>query len=115
MTDIARARTILAKWRGASPDAPWLVDREHSEFDGATVGNDAFLNPTEENELKPILDISGISIGTARLIVGTAGNPDLLDAIDAELAAAVQFPEAHNTIAKRIAAAIISADERMSA
>ncbi|PYY59983.1 hypothetical protein DEJ17_06335 [Curtobacterium sp. MCSS17_011] len=51
-----------------------------------------------------------------RLIVGTAGNPELLDAIDGLLEAAERYtPGTFRVRAERIAAAIIAADERMSA
>ncbi|KTR02102.1 hypothetical protein NS184_16810 [Curtobacterium luteum] len=51
----------------------------------------------------------------AHLIVGTAGNPDLLDAIDAFLErVTVNLRENWAEMyARRIAAAIIAADERM--
>lgn len=44
------------------------------------------------------------------LVDGTAGNPALLDAIDMELEYGIHAP---NGTTKRIAAAILSADERM--
>lgn len=87
MTDIQKARDVLAKWREAAnqgdPDA-WVADT-----------NDAHL------------------------IVGTAGNPELLDAIDYLLEAATIHESRSNWSgaiphAERIAAAILAADERMN-
>lgn len=48
---------------------------------------------------------------------GTAGNPELLDAIDGVLASEQEAQKPHrapNRHAERIAAAIIAADERMN-
>lgn len=102
MIDIQKARDVLAKWRdeAASP-LPWTLDDETGAVDDAgdvivglasrEVAGSAYLYP-----------------GDDRLIVGTAGNPDLLDAIDELLA--VRPSHAHF-----VAAAIIAADERMSA
>ncbi|MDY1005712.1 hypothetical protein [Curtobacterium sp. CFBP9011] len=114
--DIQQARDVLKKWREGAVAGPWFADREHPEFDGATIANDAFLNPTNENEHEPVLDVSGISIGDARLIVGTAGNPDLLDVLDGMLTTAslAKTPDQVSSWFPRLAAAIIAADDRMT-
>lgn len=85
MSDIQKARDVLAKWRA-----------------NAMVG--------------------GVVRTDLRLIVGTASKPDLLDAIDDCLYLAEQAIKrsvgnrsAVVTVAERVAAAIIAADERMSA
>jgi hypothetical protein len=86
VSDIQQARDVLAKWRDAEP-----------------------------------LDIAMFGPLDEPLIVGTAGNPDLLDAIDAMLREAsadiAQYgnqPDGLWSGHKRIAAAIIAADERMT-
>lgn len=53
--------------------------------------------------------------GNMELIVGTAGNPDLLDAIDRVLRLAYIEGGAFHEAAAPFAAAILAADERMSA
>jgi hypothetical protein len=62
------------------------------------------------------LDIASIkeSDGDARLIVGTAGNPDLLDAINDALDMADALDGTAYGVAERLADAIIAADERMT-
>jgi hypothetical protein len=93
MTDISiiqRARDALAKWRSDEEDPmPYWTEDQHFGFGDSS----------------------------ARLIVGTAGNPDLLDAIDAMLAtylAAHSIGPTYRRDSERIAAAIIAADERMT-
>lgn len=86
MTDIQQARDMLAKWRGAARDGEWSIEADTAE--SSWLGR------------------------------GTAGNPELLDAIDFALDLGIRFPgydEAADAMSERIAAAIISADERMSA
>jgi hypothetical protein len=107
VNDIQKARDVLAKWRKAQTPAPWQVKADWT-------GDAAEFGTAEENPLgwtnHPV---------DARLIVGTAGNPDLLDAIDAmfdymaPLGRTVPTPLVRHL--EGIAAAIISADERMSA
>lgn len=101
-TDIQRARDVLAKWREKNDAEPWYFDG------GETIwGGDDFSVATMTS-----FD------SDARLIVGTAGNPDLLDAIDAMFAtylAAHSIGPTYRRDTERIAAAIIAADERMSA
>lgn len=99
MTDIHRARDVLQRWRddsdGSSPGT-WRVDATASIF------------PTVRDQNRGEVAESLLS-EDARLIVGTAGNPDLLDAVDVVLC------QGTFEIANRFAAAILSADERMRA
>lgn len=112
--DIQRARDVLAKWRVGATPGTWEARAESPTMGGAewtvrTVG------------------IPGIRMGiheyqhgstNLALIVGTAGNPDLLDAIDELLRLEARVEKRGGPVfanTKRIAAAIISADERMSA
>ena len=86
---IQDARDVLAKWRKAARDGEWTIESDTAE--SSWLGR------------------------------GTAGNPELLDAIDGMLAhgqSAVTNPMNEFGVrdwAERIAAAIIAADERMSA
>jgi hypothetical protein len=116
MTDIQRerARDVLAKWRDGSSSGPWEARSEIPSMSGARW--------TVHTEGTP-----GIRMGVHEyqhgsmnlaLIVGTAGNPDLLDAIDSALEAANRYAGDDFSILLAIeplAAAIIAADERMSA
>jgi hypothetical protein len=115
MTDssiIQDARDVLAKWRDES-------DSKHRAWHYADLGGPTWtiwaagLDPEDSSVLH------ADSGGDARLAVGTAGNPELLDAIDAQLAYAQTvlpnpFPEIV-VWSERIAAAIVAANERMSA
>lgn len=90
---IQQARDLLAKWRDGTTPGPW-------EDYGGYIAVPDYV----------------VANGTGRdipLIVATAGNPELLDAIDDLLLNAKW--EARNAWVNRIAAAIIDADERMSA
>lgn len=97
--EIQKARDVLAKWRAEATPGPLVYDRgdlisQHPEHDGVAAY---------------------VSRNDARLIVGTAGNPELLDAIDemlGDVSANPLYPSHH---AERIAAGIIAADERMRA
>ncbi|MCS6578225.1 hypothetical protein [Curtobacterium poinsettiae] len=102
MTDIQRARDVLAKWRKETTLGPWQVNRPTPEIIGQRADY--------VGEVKWLADL--------RMIVGTAGNPDLLDAIDGVLAAADlvgRWETEFLAHANRLAVAIIAADERMSA
>lgn len=102
--DIQRARDVLAKWRRLATPAPWRISAAEPRWvwgseSGAEVGD----------LVQGRLD--------GELIVGTAGNPDLLNAIDLMLDAGSRYWEGNpiRQHAQRIAASIIAADERMSA
>lgn len=87
---IQQARDVLAKWRATPQPRLAMV-----------------------NVMAQALDTES----DARLIVGTAGNPDLLDAIDGLLELATDggpAPATTRAYAGFIAAAIIAADERMT-
>jgi len=85
MNDIQQARDVLAKWREKA------------------AGTVTYHGDNRE------------------LIVGTAGNPDLWDAIDAMFGSVLDWADVvdgeviYPEHIERIAAAIIAADERMSA
>lgn len=108
MTDIQKARDALAKWRDGSTPGPWEVSSTGNELRARDPWN-GFLLGTWANA----------SGADQSLIVGTAGNPALLDAIDGLLTHVWKYPAWTNghmrAYAGRIAAAIIAADERMSA
>ncbi|PZE66921.1 hypothetical protein [Curtobacterium sp. MCBD17_021] len=116
MTDssiIQQARDVLGKWRKEAREGRWHF---------------AYMVPSSKNlgtidgdmERAEFYVASDVTSEDARLVVGTAGNPDLLDAIDGLLAATAgglaqgfkSYPGF--TYAERIAAAIIAADERMT-
>lgn len=97
MNDIQQARDVLAKWRDGTTPGPWRVSNS-----GNWVTSDAD-------------DIARAGIDST-LIVGTAGNPALWDAIDGFLAMVGSFElRDRQQHAHKIAAAIIAADERMNA
>ena len=88
MSDIQKARDVLAKWREKASVGSWSVDHVA--------------------ELRAQRD--------GRLIVGTAGNPELWEALDEGLRQYGKMPDRSiPTFINRIAAAIVAADERMSA
>lgn len=125
MSNIQEARSVLKKWRANVKQGVWrkLEDVEWPADDGEMVKQAAI--GTDSGPLT--WDDHGGDVFTpedARLIVGMAGNPELLDAIDAMLRMASAYPglqwvdgDAYRFLsaADRIAAAIIAADERMSA
>jgi hypothetical protein len=114
VSDIQRARDVLAKLRvDATARGRWR-EQDHE------VMEDSGGLPWVESRW--VADVDSVT-GNGRLIVGTAGNPELLDAIDALLAAEQRRRASmHDNLshdlshhAERIAAAIIAADERMNA
>jgi hypothetical protein len=129
VTDIQQARDVLAKWKKAQGwfPGPWAVRNEQPGRTGwADVifdaeGDSLFTyDGPDGDEFSPTHD-ANTDPGVARLIVGTAGNPDLLDALDTLLKVAHEWkhgaPNKNVMLVKhaeRLAAAIITADERMS-
>jgi hypothetical protein len=116
MTDIQRARDVLAKWRELIYDTEWEIDT-NLPFSSELVG---LFVPADKEYAVKFEDGRAPHVSVARLIVGTAGNPDLLDAIDGLLAEALRVQEGWPTAPRvkdtvPLAAAIIAADERMSA
>lgn len=111
--DIQRARDALAKWRGnvASP-LPWRIvsvdESNDAVVDAEHIGIVALSSREEESS-------AGLYAGDDVLIVGTAGNPDLLDALDGMLITAERYDTGNGLRiwSDRIAAAIIAADERV--
>lgn len=100
---IHRARDVLAKWRVLYTNPAWQV---LERADG--------LIAVADSEQVTVAD--AVAPEDAALIVGTAGNPDLLDAIDAVLNAALVFnrDDGLRIHGRHLAAAIIAADDRMS-
>lgn len=126
MNEIQKARDVLAKWRKSQAwfPGPWAIRNEQpgranwSDVIFDKHGDSLFTHDEEGgDEFSPTHD-AGTDPTVAMLIVGTAGNPDLLDAIDAMLRIADtrmarREEPAFILHADRIAAAIIAADERM--
>jgi hypothetical protein len=108
VTDIEQARAVLAKWKDEAVQGPWKFNEDGWLVVGAAEFGGRFADLGG--------DLGG-DLGTAALIVGTAGNPDLLDAIDSLLAMAAEAGEGASlaTHGKRIAVAIIAADQRIAA
>lgn len=102
MSDIQKARDVLAKWR-KDPASRSAWER----FDAAGLGED--IASGDRGYLGSFDDPVDVS-----LIVGTAGNPDLLDAIDGLLSRATEWQWLPSEVG-HLATAILSADERMSA
>lgn len=108
---IQDARGVLARWRDGSTPGPWIMDTAPIKSMGFSI----------HNGLEGIVREAYEEADT-RLIVGTAGNPGLLDAIDALLELAESAERDHRagwsavvwSKAEPIAAAIIAANERMS-
>jgi hypothetical protein len=102
MTDLETliaAKNRLTELRDAATSGPWaLSSYDPGEGWFVVVRGDRYVLDTGTR-------------GDADLVVNTIGNPALLDAIDAELTAAIAFPDAHNTTAKRIAAALLTPNE----
>ncbi|MBK0296523.1 hypothetical protein IAE22_31365, partial [Bacillus sp. S34] len=98
MNDIQKARDVLKKWRAESLTQHWLTSIDDPALESMPNGERA-------------LQFGSFALGDARLIVGTAGNPELLDAIDGMLAVYGTLPVHHVPITvQHIATAIISAD-----
>ncbi|UWD83641.1 hypothetical protein NY057_05190 [Curtobacterium flaccumfaciens] len=121
--DIQRARDVLAKWRTSQSwfPGPWGVRNEQpgranwSDVVFDQQGDSLFTYDEEVgDEFSPTHD-AGTDPTVARLIVGTAGDPDLLDAIDRVLRLASNEGGAFHEAAAPFASAILAADERMSA
>lgn len=128
MTDIQQARDVLAKWRAGvtgpiHTNLPWtvqnatpgrknwddvLVDADGDwvfSYDEESPGQDEMLTWNRPGSADP---------AAVRLIVGTAGNPDLLDALGHMLDQAPYEQLTYQVDVARIAAAIIAADKRMT-
>ncbi|WIE65918.1 hypothetical protein DEI99_005110 [Curtobacterium sp. MCLR17_036] len=124
MSDIQQARDVLAKWRERATEGPWRVidgvySQEGMTYDGSQIEAEHEMVAMDHQDLD-CGPVAPLGYADARLIVGTAGNPDLLDAIDemlriADTRMARREEPAFVLHADRIAAAIIAADERMSA
>lgn len=111
--DIQQARDVLAKWREDASPGPWARDEETGAIDAR--GDSIVGLASRENASSAYL-----YPGDDALIVGTAGNPDLLDAIDKLLEQAFIHVIEHdeeliNPLVTALAVAIIGAAERMSA
>lgn len=106
MSDIQKARDVLAKWRkDSSSAAAWQVFDSPGFEKHIAAGDRGYIGSIDDDT-------------DADLIVGTAGNPALWDAIDVVLAWAQEAgpaPVLGRYEVKGMAAAIVAADERMSA
>lgn len=108
MNDIQKARDVLAKWRKEARYGQWFysylipASKNLGTIDGDMGRSEFYV-------------ASDVTSEDARLIIGTAGNPDLLNAIDAlfDVWARAASWGAREFQVDKIAAAIIAADERM--
>ena len=108
---IQDARDVLAKWRAHQFDTAWEVDT-NTPFSADLVG---LFAPQRKEYAVKFDDDRQPDRAVARLIVGTAGNPELLDAIDGLLWRGTFNDGSSGTYyAERVAETIIAADERMS-
>jgi hypothetical protein len=118
VTDIQQARDVLAKWREHATPGPWSREEMPETGENRVVREFEFFG----SQIEPVAP-GGMDSEDARLIVGTAGNPDLLDALDnflwkayRDFAYTGKLTECDEPgavqDAERIAAAIIAADER---
>ena len=122
MTDIQQARDVLAHARAASTIRPWHTDttwskrRGREEFDSANVTVDMWDiatftggQPDDGREDRARAD---------RALFLLTTHPDLLEALDGLLAAIQAWDDDGSVVlraeAHRIAAAIITANERMT-
>ncbi|WP_065962413.1 hypothetical protein [Curtobacterium sp. UCD-KPL2560] len=125
-TDIQAARDVLTKWRERATEGPWnVIDGVYSQegmtYDGSQIEAEHEMVAMDHQDLD-CGPVAPLGYSDARLIVLTAGNPDLLDAIDHLLR--------HHEIVRRgskitlsttgrliesLAATIVAANERMSA
>lgn len=121
MNDIQKAREVLATWRERATEGQWsLIDGVYSQegmtYDGSQIEAEHEMVAMDHQDLD-CGPVAPLGYSDARLIVLTAGNPDLLDAIDGLLAEASFdariVSERLLAHAQLIAAAIIAADERM--
>ncbi|PZE33972.1 hypothetical protein DEJ21_14075 [Curtobacterium sp. MCSS17_006] len=78
MTDIQQARNVLAKWRTNRFNSLWEVDK-NLPFSADLVG---LFAPAQKEYVVKFDDDRQPDGAVADLIVGTAGNPELLDWID---------------------------------
>jgi len=113
--DIQQARDVLAKWAEGTTPRPWAVE-EMPE-----TGECRLVMADEDFDAPTIITVAsgGMTRADAALIVGTAGNPALWDALDGAFAKALTvielFPGGAVAAAfVPIAEAIIAADERMT-
>lgn len=118
MSEIQDARDVLAKWRDGTTPGPWK--RSRSGIDGENYGEVIFPGDVSCSSYcyggSSSIDGDNL-VADFRLIVGSAGNPDLLDAIDDVLVSAIAWDMKgmHRPAAlDDLAAAIIAADQRMS-
>ena len=114
---IQDARDVLAKWREKAPSPlPWAIESDGR--DSITV--DANRDDIVQLSSREVSSWASLDDDDARLIVGTAGNPELLDAIDRWLERGAFWATQDGSMSglpeptRAIAAAIIAADERMS-
>lgn len=103
-------RDVLKKWREESTAGPWWVSEPLSEDLSAELAYDLGVVGGGDETLATVHGPSA----DARLIVGTAGNPDLLDALDGLLESWTDWSYSIPPSVESVADAIIFADERMN-
>ena len=124
MTDsstLQRAREVLATWRERATEGPWkVIDGVYSdddgEYDASQIEGEHEMVAMDHQDLD-CGAVPSIGYADARLIVGTAGNTDLLDELDAMFRDSIEDAERGNgrsSRAERLAAHIIAADEQMT-
>lgn len=111
MSKLSEARDVLKKWRKDAAKGEWDLSWEWSTFTSQQVPRDnGYIGDTDQPD-------------DARLIVGTAGNPALWDALDGLMLAASRYPglqwvdgDAYLFLqhAEAVADSILAADKRMT-
>jgi hypothetical protein len=103
---LQQARDVLDEWRAGATGDRWVPR----------------LTDAVKESMRPgerVVAFGGYTDGDARLIVGTSGNPELLDEIDGLLAHAIRESyfelTLYGRLATRIATAIVAAEKRMNA
>lgn len=107
---IQQARDVLTKWRKEAREGRW-----HFAYSIPASKNLGTIDGDMERE--GFYVASDVTSEDARLIIGLAGNPVLLDAVDLLLERSIRWPNAPLDMEpiELIAAAIIAAQEQMSA
>jgi len=120
MSVYKEAREVIAKWRERATEGPWkVIDGVYSDegltYDGSQIEAEHEMVAMDHQDLD-CGAVAPLGYADARLIVGTAGNPDLLDALDGLLRhheeEGVTVSAIRNWV-RLMAEAIIRADKQM--